>query len=136
MQEAICLAPEWSRGYLRAGRALTHLERYQEARPAPAVFGCPASLAVAHTPPLRYRPTIPVSPAVSGVSGQALSALHCGLEMEPTNKKVRDAIGHADWLVKAQQREQVAAPRRTPTPTPEPTQGPPVTRPPLPCSGE
>ena len=31
MQEAIALAPEWAKGYLRAGRALTHLGRFTEA---------------------------------------------------------------------------------------------------------
>ena len=33
-QEAIALAPEWPRGYLRAGRALLSLERYTEAQMA------------------------------------------------------------------------------------------------------
>jgi predicted TPR repeat methyltransferase len=57
-QEAICLAPEWSRGYLRAGRALTHLERYNE----------------------------------------ATVALGLGLEIEPGNKAMRNAIEHAEWV--------------------------------------
>lgn len=57
-QEAICLSPEWSRGYLRAGRALTHLERYAEAK----------------------------------------VALGLGLEIEPGNKAMRNALEHAEWV--------------------------------------
>jgi len=73
-QETICLAPEWSRGYLRAGRALNHLERYAE----------------------------------------AISALQFGLEMEPNNKAMRDALEHSNWLIRAQQREQEALARAKP----------------------